>query len=66
MYGDRFATESGRSKKLEPRWQGPFQVLDYNEQRQNYMVKMDLKIYRRKEAVFHCTMGKKFFPNYNG
>jgi len=66
VYGDRFATESGRSKKLEPRWQGPFQVLEYDEQTQNYTVKMDSKIYRRKEAVFHCSMVKKFFPNDNG
>jgi len=44
VYGDRFATESGRSKKLEPRWQGTFQVLDYDEQIQNNPVKMDSKI----------------------
>ena len=41
VYGDRFATESGRSKKLEPLWHGPFQVSDYNEQMQNYSVKME-------------------------
>jgi len=66
VYGDRFATESGRRKKLEPRWEGPFQVLDYDEQTQNYTVKMDSKIYRSKEAVFHCAMVKKFFPHDNG
>ena len=66
VYGDRFATEYGRSKKLERRWQGPFQVLDYNEQTQNYTVKMDSKICRRKEAVFHCSMVKKFFFNNRG
>jgi len=65
-YGDRFATESARSKKLEPRRQGPFQVLDYHEQTQKYKVKIDLKMYRRKELVFHCSMLKKFFPNDNG
>jgi len=63
VYGDRFATESGRSKKLEPRLQGPFQVLDYDEQTQNYTVKMDSRIYRRKEAVFYCSLVKKFFSN---
>ena len=66
VYGDRFATESGRSKKLEPRWQRPFQVLAYDEQTQNYTLKMDSKIYCRKKAVFHCLMVKKFFPNENG
>jgi len=66
VYGDRFATESGRSKKLEQRWQGPFQVLDYDEQTQNYTVKMDSKIYCRKEAVFHYSIVKKFFPNDHG
>jgi len=66
VYGDRFATDSGRSKKLDPRWQGPYQVLDYDEQTQNYTVKIDSKIYRRKEAVFHYSIVKKFFPNDNG
>ena len=66
VYGNRFATVSGRSKKLEPRWQGSFQVLAYNDQTQNYTVKMDSKVYRRKEAVFHCSMVKKFIPNDNG
>jgi len=27
---------------------------------------MDSKIYRRKDAVFHCSRVKKFFPNNNG
>jgi len=27
---------------------------------------MDSKIYHRKEAVFHCSMVKRFFPNDNG
>jgi len=66
VYGDRCATESGRSKKLRPRWQGPFQVLEDHEKTQNYTVKMDSKICRRKEAVFHCSMVKMFFPNDNG
>jgi len=66
VYGARFGTESGRSKKLEPRWQGPFQVLDSDEQTQNYTVKMDSKVYGKNEAVFHCSMLKKLIPNYNG
>jgi len=40
VYGDRFGIESGRSKKLEPRWQEPFQVHVYDAQTQNYTVKM--------------------------
>jgi len=66
VYGHKFATESGRRKKLEPRWQGPLQVLDYDEQTQNYTVKMDSKIYHTKDAVFPYSMVKKFFPNDNG
>ena len=66
MYGDRFATKSGRSEKLEPRWQAPFQVLNYDEQMGNDTVKIDSKIYCRKEEVFHCSMVKKFFSNNNG
>ena len=28
VFRDQFATESGRSKKLQPRWRGPFTVLE--------------------------------------
>jgi len=52
VYGNRFATESGRSKKLEPRWQEPFQVLEYDEQTQNYTVKMDSKISAGRRQFF--------------
>jgi len=54
VFGDMFSTESGRLKKLELRWCGPFTVLSYDYITQNYTFKMDARMYRRREAVFHC------------
>ena len=58
IFGDQFATESGRSRKLQPRWRGPFVVVEYDEHTQNYTVSMDSRIYRQigrascRERVF--------------
>ena len=58
-----FTTESGRSRKLEAHWRGPFPVLEYDEFTQNYTVKMDSRIYRRDTAVFHCSVVKPYQEN---
>jgi hypothetical protein len=63
VFGDQFKTESGRSKKLQPRWRGPFTVLEYDEDTQNYTVRMDARMYRRKQGVFHCSVVKPFEEN---
>ena len=44
-FGDMFSTESGRMRKLEPRWRGPFMVLSYHDIKQDYTVKMDARMY---------------------
>ena len=51
--GEQFATESGRSRKLQPRWRGPFIVMEFDEHTQNYTARMDSRIYRRQRGVFH-------------
>ena len=60
---DQFATESGRSRKLQPRWREPFVVAEYDEHTQNYTVSMDSRIYRRQRGVFHCSVVKPYHPN---
>jgi len=45
IYGDQFAAESGRSRKLQRGWRGPFVVIEFDEHTQNYTVSMDLRIY---------------------
>ncbi len=55
VYGDQFATQSGRSKKLEPMWRGPFTITKFDEYTENYTVKMDAKMYRRPEGTFHAV-----------
>jgi len=63
VLGDMFSTESGRSKKLEPSGHGRFTVASYADITQNYRVKMDARMYRRREAVFHCSVLKPYRGN---
>jgi len=63
VFGDMISTESGRSQKLELRWPGPFIVLGYDHITQNYTIKMDARMYRRREAVFHCSVVKPYREN---
>jgi len=63
IFGDQFATESGRSRKLQPRWRGPFIVIEIDEHTRNYRVSMDSRIYRRQRGVFHCKVVKPYHPN---
>ena len=63
VFGEMFTTESGRSKKLDARWRGPFSVIGYDEFTQNYTVKMDSRLYRRDTAVFHCSVVKPYKEN---
>ena len=44
IFGDPFATESSRSRKLQPRWRGAFIVIKFDEHTQNYTVSMDSRI----------------------
>jgi len=63
IFGDQFATESGRSRKLQPRWRGHFIVIEFNEHTQNYTVSMDSRIYRRQRGVLHSSVVKPYQPN---
>ena len=63
IFGDQFAMESGRSRKLQPRWRGPFVVMEFDEHRQNYTVSIDSQIYRRQRGVFHCSVLKPYHLN---
>jgi len=50
--GDK-STESGRLKKLDSGWSGPFTVLNCDEIIQNYIVNMGARMYLQRETVFH-------------
>jgi hypothetical protein len=63
VFGDQFAMESGRSRKLQPRWRGPFAFTGYNKNTQNYTVKMNARIYGRKHGIFHCSVVKPYHGN---
>jgi len=63
MFGNQCATESGRSRKFQPRWRGPFIVIEFDEHTQNYTVRMNSRIYRRQRGVFHCSVVKPYHPN---
>jgi len=63
IFGDQFATESGKSRKLQPQWGGPFIVIEFDEHTQNYTVSMDSRIYPRQRGVFHCSGVKPYHPN---
>jgi len=62
-FGDMFSTESGRLKKREPRWREPFTGSGYEDITQNYTFKMDTRMYRRREGVFHCSVVKPYREN---
>ena len=63
IFRDQFATESGRSRKLQLRWRGPFVVVEYDKHTQNYTVSMDSRIYRCQRGVFHCSVVKPCHSN---
>jgi len=63
IFGDQFATESDRSKKLQPRWRALVIVIEFDEHTQNYTVSMDSRIYRRQRGVFHSSVGNPYHPN---
>ena len=63
IFGDQFATESGRSRKLQRLWERPFVVVEYDEHTQNYTVSMNTRIYQRHREVFHYSVVKPYHPN---
>jgi len=63
IVGDPFATESDRSRNVQPGWRGPIVVIEFDEHTQNYTVSMDSRIYRLQKGVFHCSLIKPYPPN---
>jgi len=63
IFGDQFATESGRSRKSQLQWRGPFIILKFEEHTENYTVRMDSRIYQRQRGVFHWSVVKPYHPN---
>ena len=60
--GDQFATESGRFRKLQPRWRGPFVIVEYDEHTQNYTASMDSRIYQQQRGVSHSSGSQALEP----
>ena len=60
VHSNMFITNVGCSKKLQPRWCGPFKVVSFDEHTENYTVQMDGRMYRRNTAVFHASAVKRF------
>jgi len=62
IFGDQFAMEAGRSRKLETEWRGPFGVIEFDNHTQNYTVSMDSRIYRCQRGGFHSFFVKPYHP----
>ena len=58
IFEDQFVTESGKSRKLEPQWTGPFVVVEFNEHTQNYRFNMHSRIYQWQRGVCNCSVVK--------
>ena len=65
ILGNQFATESGRTRKLQLGWRGPFIIIEFDEPTWTYTVSMDSRIYLRQRGVFHCSVVKPYHPNDN-
>jgi len=62
IYGKAYNPPKGRSRKLLPRWFGPFQIKEYNGETQDY--KLDLGgRYRRQKPWFHSSVLKLYHEN---
>jgi len=60
--GRRYTSSPGRSKKLEPRWFGPFQVLEHLPDTDNYKLDLPSRMARQK-PYFHVSSLKEYREN---
>jgi hypothetical protein len=62
IYGKAYNPPQGRSRKLQPRWFGPFSIIQYDPETQNY--KLDLgNRYKRQKPWFHSSVLKLYHEN---
>ena len=62
VLGRPYTASPGRSKKLEPRWFGPFEVLDYDEIVGNYKLNLPRRMARQR-PWFHSNVLKRYHEN---
>ena len=60
--GRPYTSSRGRSKKLEPRWFGPFTVTEHDPDTDNYKLTLPRRMDRQK-AFFHVSSLKEFREN---
>jgi len=62
VIGRPYTASPGRSKKLEPRWFGPFKVLAHDEDTNNYKLELPRRMARQK-PYFHISSLKAYNEN---
>ena len=60
--GCPYTSSPGRSKKLEPRWFGPFKVIEHLPDRDNYKIQLPPRMARQK-PYFHVSSLKEYREN---
>jgi len=60
--GRPYTASPGRSKKLEPRWFGPFTVVEYDADTDNYKLQLPRRMDRQK-PYFHASSLKEYREN---
>jgi hypothetical protein len=64
IYGKAYNPPKGRSRKLLPRWFGPFSISEYDAYTQNYKLDLGAR-YKRQKPWFHSSVLKLYQENDN-
>jgi transposase InsO family protein len=62
IYGKAYNPPKGRSRKLQPRWFGPFAIKEFNEDTEDYKLDLGYR-YRRQKPWFHVSVLKQYHEN---
>jgi len=62
VIGRPYTASPGQSKKLEPRWFGPFKVIAHDEDTNNYKLELPRRMARQK-PYFHISSLKAYNEN---